>query len=52
MCVAVRKPDSALVSASHAPSPADICNDAPARLVCAALALSLLVLAARIVSIL
>jgi hypothetical protein len=47
----VRKPDSTVVNASRTPSPAGIFNDAPARLVCAALALSLLVLAARIVSI-
>jgi hypothetical protein len=51
MSVIVRKPDPALVTASHAPSPAGTWNDAPARLVCAALTLSLLVLAARIVSV-
>jgi hypothetical protein len=46
-----RKPAAAFVAASNAPSPAGRRHDAPAKLVCAALALSLLALAARIVSI-
>jgi hypothetical protein len=47
----MRKPDAALVTARKAPSPAGTWDDAPERLVCAALALALLTLAGRIVSI-
>jgi hypothetical protein len=47
----MRKPDAAVVTARKAPSPADTRDDAPGKLVCAALALALLALAGRIVSI-
>ena len=41
----MRKPDAASVAASNAPSPAGSRDDAPAELVCLALALALLALA-------
>ena len=47
----MREPDVTLVTARNAPSPGVTLDDAPAKLVCAALALALLALAARIVSI-
>jgi hypothetical protein len=45
------KSDAAFVAARNASSPAGTPDDAPAKLVCTALALALLALAARIVSI-
>jgi hypothetical protein len=47
----MRKSDAAFVTARKAASPAGARDDMPAKLVCIALALALLALAARIVSI-
>jgi hypothetical protein len=47
----MRKPDAASVAARKTSLPAGSQGDAPTELVCLALALALLVLAARIVSI-
>jgi hypothetical protein len=47
----MRKPDAALAAARKASSPAGAPDDAPAQLVCSALALALFALAARIVSV-
>jgi hypothetical protein len=47
----MRKPDAAFAAARKASSPAATRDDAPVKLVCLALALALLALASRIVSI-
>jgi hypothetical protein len=47
----MRKPDAASVAAAKASLPAGGRGDAPVRVVCIALALAIVVLAARIVSI-
>jgi hypothetical protein len=47
----MRKPEAAFAAARKASAPAATRDDAPAKLVCSALALALLALAARIVSI-
>jgi len=49
--VTMRKPDAASIAATRASLPAESRSDASTQLVCVALALAIVVLAARIVSV-